>query len=154
MRPSDFSRSGFRWSRCGRISAISTVVWRSGLKRRRRRPLLLNRRAISVPIESERKSGFLSGSSRSPRQTLAFHPPDQEVDPILAEERLAFEYESRHAPMARGGVVPFIARNDPLVTIGIGDDCGIHRGEVEAGGGRRLGEMVAFVPAGDTAVPQ
>src|SRR6187399_236085 len=56
--------------------------------------------------------------------------------------------------MAGGGVVLFVARNDPLIAIGIGDDSGVHRGEIETGSGRRVGEMIALVPAGDAAVPQ
>jgi hypothetical protein len=36
----------------------------------------------------------------APRQALAFHAPDQEIDAVLAEARLVFEHESRHAPMA------------------------------------------------------
>lgn len=34
------------------------------------------------------------------RQTLALHAPDEEIDAVLAEERLVLEHEGRHAPMA------------------------------------------------------
>ncbi len=51
-------------------------------------------------------------------------------------------------------MVLFVAGDDPLVAIGIGDDSGVHRGEIETGSGRRVGEMIALVPAGDAAVPQ
>ena len=49
-------------------------------------------RTIRMPGET--------GSRLTALQTLAFHPPDQEIDAILAEERLVFEHESGHAPMA------------------------------------------------------
>src|ERR1700735_5713812 len=37
-------------------------------------------------------------------QTLAFHAPDQEVDAVLAEERLVLEHKGRHTPMTGRGM--------------------------------------------------
>ena len=88
------------------------------------------------------------------RQALALHAPDQEVDAVLAEERLVLEHEGRHAPMARRGVVFLVLRNHLLVAIRIGGDRGVHRGEIEAGVRGRAREMVALVPSGDRTIPQ
>src|SRR4051794_21666152 len=95
-----------------------------------------------------------SGSLLAAAETLALHAPDQEIDAVLPKERLVLERKCRHAPMARGGMVLLVTGDDPLVAIGIGGYRRIHRGEIEACGSGRHGEMVAFVPALDAAVPQ
>jgi hypothetical protein len=51
-------------------------------------------------------------------------------------------------------MILFVGGDNRFVTVGIGCDCLIHRGKVEAGllGGAR--EMIALVPALHRAVPQ
>lgn len=97
---------------------------------------------------------FLSSTSVTAGQTPAFHAPDQQIDAVLAEERFVLEHEGRHAPMARCGMGLLIAGDDPLVSIGVGGDGGVQRGQIEARRGRGPGQMVALVPARDAAVPQ
>ena len=112
-------------------------------------------RVVGEWSESRGRIGRCAWRSELPlRQALALHAPDQEIDAVLAEERLVLEHEGRHAPMARGRVVLFVLRDHLLVAIRIGADRRIHRGEIEArllGGAR---EMIALVPACHRAVPQ
>src|ERR1043166_158663 len=100
------------------------------------------------------------GGARTPStslpagQTFGFHAPDQEVDAVLAEERLLLEHEGRHAPMAGGGVVLFVVGYYRFQLVGVRLDRLVHRGEVEASRFRRAGEMAPLAPARDRAAPQ
>src|SRR5258708_2652053 len=87
-------------------------------------------------------------------QPLAFHAPGQEVDAVLAEERLLLEHESRHAPMPRGGMVLFIGRDHRLESVGIGLDRLVHCGEVKPRTRGGPGERATLVPALRQRVPQ
>src|ERR1700749_78871 len=60
-------------------------------------------------------------------QTLPFHAPDQEIDAVLAEERLVVEGEGRHAPMAGCGMRCFIVLDHGLVAVWVGRNRAVHR---------------------------
>src|SRR3984957_7784843 len=87
-------------------------------------------------------------------QTLAFHAPDQEVDAVLAEERLVVEREGPHAPMAGRGMRGLVILDHVLIAIEVGRDRSVHRGEIETGGFRGAREVIALVPSLHRAVPQ
>src|SRR5947209_873777 len=73
-------------------------------------------------------------TSAAAGQPLALHPPDQQLDTILSEERLVLEHESRHAPMAGGRMGLFVVGDDRFIAVGVGGYRGIHRGQVKSGG--------------------
>src|SRR3984957_20591327 len=79
--------------------------------------------------------------------------PDQLVDAVLAEERLAAEHHHRHAPMAGRALVSLALLDDRRVAIGIGLHGGRERAPFQAGALRRSGQVVALVPVVDLATP-
>src|SRR5882757_1214414 len=140
MPPSGSSRSASRSSRCGRTSTTSSAAMATGAPARthqKRSSMMLRRNPRHDVGQSDVAQDALLLRFAA-RQALALHPPDQEVDTVLTEERLVLEYEGRHAPMAGCGVRVLVALDDLLVAIGVGAHSRVHRGEIEARSGCRL----------------
>ncbi len=98
----EFERS--RPLSCGLVRGRGREAGRcEGLKRFRAKWIPV--RVKNASIESARSDSIgteaLVCSRGATGHALAFHPPDQEIDAVLAEERLVFECKGRHAPMAR-----------------------------------------------------
>src|SRR5215472_309075 len=94
-----------------------------------------------------------AGSGRPPPQAVLPHAPDQELDPVLAEERLAGKDHRRDAPVPGRFECALVLRDDVVVSSGIPRDRGIQLREIEAGPLRRVGEVRALVPAVHVSAP-
>ena len=71
------------------------------------------------------------------RSASRLHPPQSEVDAVLAEEGLAHEDQSRHAPMAGGLERGLVRRDFGVERGGVRFGFGVELGEVEPGARRR-----------------
>src|SRR5262249_58894225 len=95
----------------------------------------------SMPPLAQDPLGGDRDSASSPSQPALSHAPDQEVDAILAEERLALEHHRGHAPVTGRLERALVLRDDPVVTAGITRDRRIELLQVETGACRCLREM-------------
>ena len=86
------------------------------------------------------------GDSAPAAEAGLLHPPKQDVDPVLAEERLAAEDHQWHAPVAGGLLVGLAAFDFRIVARRIRRDRRIELGEIEASPRRRAGEVITLVP--------
>src|SRR5256885_17271890 len=85
-------------------------------------------------------------ASSSGLQSRFLHPPQGEIDPVLAEEGFAAEDQGWDAPVAGGFEGGLVGGDFGVEGGGLRFGLGVEFGEVEAGSFGRAGEVIALVP--------
>lgn len=84
---------------------------------------------------------------------MLLHAPDELIDAILSEERLAPEYHHRNTPMPSFPLIALVLLDHRAVAVGVIVNGLRQFVIVEAGAFGRLSQMVAFMPVVDFAGP-
>lgn len=95
---------------------------------------------------------FQPRRSSALQSTLA-QAPAQRNNPVFTEERLAFKYEGRHAPVARCAQRLLIGLHNAAM-LGRAGNRLFHRCQIKARARSGFSEMAAFVPATRAAEDQ
>src|SRR4029453_4254692 len=95
-------------------------------------------------VTDEARMVALGGTGAEP---VLAQPPDQQIEPILPEERLAVVDQGRDAPVTRGLERALVGRDGGVELRGVRGRLRLERGELEPGARDGLGEVGALVPA-------